>query len=157
MKIYVVWGTAEGSTAVSAFDRSLSRAGVHNFNLIQLSSIIPPGVDVVESGTYPVQGGVGKIRHVVLSSFTSHVPGVTISAGLGWAMAKEGGVFFEAKGEYTGDRCKAEVERGLHEMMSIRDWNWIEPARIKVVEHRVTSIGNAMVAAVYDYHHLEDG
>lgn len=47
MKIDVVWGHGEGKTSLSAFDRTLLEAGIHNLNLIPLSSVIPPREDRV--------------------------------------------------------------------------------------------------------------
>ena len=40
--IYVSSGIGNGQTKLSAFDATLWNAGVANFNLIKLSSIIPP-------------------------------------------------------------------------------------------------------------------
>jgi len=42
MRIDIVWGESEGKTLLSAFDRALLNAGIHNFNLISLNSVIPP-------------------------------------------------------------------------------------------------------------------
>ena len=42
MDIKVVCGVGSGKTALSAFDSALKDAGVYNYNLITLSSIIPP-------------------------------------------------------------------------------------------------------------------
>jgi arginine decarboxylase len=51
MKIVVTAGTGEGPTAVAAFDAALRSAGVENYNLISLSSIIPPG-STIERAIY---------------------------------------------------------------------------------------------------------
>lgn len=40
--IYVTSGIGEGQTNLSAFDAALWDAGIANFNLIKLSSVIPP-------------------------------------------------------------------------------------------------------------------
>ncbi len=52
MRIDIVWGGSEGKTLLSAFDRALLNAGIHNFNLIPLSSVIPPQSVIHETGTY---------------------------------------------------------------------------------------------------------
>ena len=45
-------GIGKGETALSAFDAALKQAGVYNYNLICLSSIIPPGAIVKEVEYY---------------------------------------------------------------------------------------------------------
>ncbi len=51
MRIDIVWGESEGKTLLSAFDRALLNAGIHNFNLIPLNSVIPPQSVIHERGT----------------------------------------------------------------------------------------------------------
>ncbi len=41
MKIKVTYGIGEGATKLAAFDRALFDAGIANYNLIKLSSVIP--------------------------------------------------------------------------------------------------------------------
>jgi len=42
MKIIITHGVGEGDTEISAFDSALLDAGINNYNLIKLSSVIPP-------------------------------------------------------------------------------------------------------------------
>ena len=42
MKLYIAKAIGRGSTELAAFDAALVGAGVANFNLIRLSSVIPP-------------------------------------------------------------------------------------------------------------------
>jgi arginine decarboxylase len=42
MQIHVSSGRGEGPTPLAAFDAALRDAGVSNYNLIALSSVIPP-------------------------------------------------------------------------------------------------------------------
>ena len=44
MNIYVSSGIGYGQTKLAAFDAALNEAGIANFNLIKLSSVIPPKV-----------------------------------------------------------------------------------------------------------------
>ena len=149
MKIEVVWGKSEGKTLASAFDRALMQAGIHNYNLIPLSSVIPSGAMVQEVGSYHSSGGVGDILYVVLSSFSSSKPSGQISAGLGWIQVDEGGLVFESKGECSPEECEEEIRRGLGEMMSTRGWSG--EIKMKVITHEVREIANVTVAAVYDF------
>jgi arginine decarboxylase len=49
LHIGVVAATGEGPTVLAAFDAALMAAGVSNFNLVRLSSVIPPGATVTSA------------------------------------------------------------------------------------------------------------
>ena len=52
MKIKIVRGKSEGETLISSFDKALLKAGIHNFNMIYLSSIMTQKAVIREVGTY---------------------------------------------------------------------------------------------------------
>ena len=47
-KVAATAGSAEGGTALNAFDNALLAAGIGNVNLVKVSSIVPPDVDIVD-------------------------------------------------------------------------------------------------------------
>lgn len=147
MKIDIVWGKGEGRTLLSAFDRALHQAGIHNFNLVPLSSVIPKHARVEEVGCYRAPVEVGSIRHVVIASWSSRKPRSVISAGLGWVQTKQGGLFLESKGEFSRQECEMEIRNGLEDMLEVRGWRG--EIRTRVVSHRVEKIGSVTVVAVY--------
>jgi arginine decarboxylase len=55
--IPVVTGIGTGSTALSAFDGALRDAGVANYNLIRLSSVVPAHTAVDATGAAPLPVG----------------------------------------------------------------------------------------------------
>lgn len=148
MKIDIVWGRSEGKTLLSAFDKALLKAGIHNFNLITLSSVIPSNSTVEETGIYDLSHEIGEILYVVLSSFSSEKTNALISAGLGWVQTEQGGLFIESKGEFSQEECEEEIRVGLTEMLDARGWNG--EIKMKVISHRVEEIANVTVAAVYN-------
>lgn len=147
MKIDIVWGKSEGKTLLSAFDKALNKAGIHNFNLIPLSSVIPKNSIVEEVGKAYLSKEIGDILYVVSASFSSRKPKAVISAGLGWVQAEQGGLFIESKGEFSQEECEAEIRVGLSEMLEVRGWSG--EIKMKVISHRVEEIANVTVAAVY--------
>ncbi len=149
MEIKIVWGKSEGETLISSFDKSLLKAGIHNFNLIYLSSIIPQKAVVTEVGTYKSNHKIGDILHVVISTISSDKAGAQITAGLGWVKTAEGGLLFESNGQFSPEKCSQEIEKGLTEMMSARGWQG--EIKMKVISHRVKKKANITVAAVYDF------
>lgn len=96
MKIYLATGVGFGKTPISAFDAALKDAGVYNFNLITLSSVIPPGSEVVFEN-YPVSDEEwGNKLYVVKAEMRSRASGRFIGAALGWYQLDGGkGVFVE--------------------------------------------------------------
>jgi len=149
MEIEVVWGTAEGQSSLGAFDRALSDANVHNYNLVTLSSVVPAGGTVVERDALDAgRWDVGDPLAVVLADNTGTEPGETVSAGLGWLTAEEGGVFMEhAAG--TAEECRRELERNLADARETRDWAWTGDPRTRVVETTVDTVASVVVCAVY--------
>lgn len=147
MKIDIVWGKSEGKTLLSAFDKALVTADIHNFNLIPLSSVIPKNAIVEEVGKAHLSKEIGDILHVVIASFGCKKSNAIISAGLGWVQTEQGGLFIELAGEFSQEQCEEEIRVGLSEMLEVRGWNG--EIKMKVISHRVEEIANVTVAAVY--------
>jgi arginine decarboxylase len=147
MKIGIVWGKSEGKTLLSAFDMALNKAGIHNFNLIPLSSVIPKNSIIEEVGKAHLSKEIGDILYVVSASFSSKKPNAVISAGLGWVQTEQGGLFIESKGEFSQEDCEEEIRVGLTEMLEARGWHG--EIKVKIISHRVEEIANVTVAAVY--------
>lgn len=124
MRLHVSAGTGEGSSALSAFDEALHRAGVADHNLILLSSVIPPGSEICVQKWTPDENGWGNRLYVVLAERRETTPGAEAWAGLGWAQQTDGrGVFAEHIGS-----TEAEVVQAIHattsEMASRRRGEW---------------------------------
>lgn len=156
MEIEIVWGTGEGGTALGAFDAALADAGIHNYNHVQLSSVIPADATLTETGTHDRRWPVGTIVASVLAATESTVPGETIAAGLGWCEADEGGVFFEATGESV-ENVNVLVRRGIASAKDHRPtWTWEDDVGSRVAAHTVETNGAAVVAAIYRPLHAEN-
>jgi arginine decarboxylase len=114
MKIVITAGTGEGPTAVAAFDAALLRAGVENYNLIPLSSIIPPG-STIERATFvtPIDE-YGHRLYVVMARCDVQTAGTEAWAGVGWTQEPESGrgLFVELHGS-----SKAVVHEAIHETL----------------------------------------
>lgn len=96
MKIVVTAGRGEGNTTLSAFDAALKAAGIHNYNIIKLSSVIPPGSKILVEKWKNSPSEHGKKLYTVLAEIRSEVLGRSIAAGIGWYQTKDGrGVFAE--------------------------------------------------------------
>jgi len=151
-KIIIVRGTGEGSTALSAFDDALHHAGIGNFNLVELSSIIPENAVIELKEKYDVPYEIGQIQPAVISHNESNEKGLEISAGLGWSLANEGGVFIEISGCFSEHKCLSDINTTLNDMMKRRTWNWTGKTNDYTVTTTVKdNFSSAVVCAVYTF------
>ena len=85
MNIPLVTGVGVGSTLLSAFDDALRACGALNYNLIPLSSVIPPASTVVPLPRYTSDPDEhGHRLYVVKAEVRSDDAGKRIGAGIGW-------------------------------------------------------------------------
>jgi len=149
--IIVVSGVGSGCTELSAFDAALRSVGIPDFNLIRLSSIIPPGSRITAQRAVPLRlnAEVGDRLYVVLSSLTERRIGHAAWAGLGWVQSEDGrGLFVEQTGP-SEDEVRQLIRDGLLEMADARGYP------VDGLEFRTQGVSCeeqpvcALVAAVY--------
>ncbi len=123
MKIVITWGIAEGQTRLAAFDQALHEANIGNYNLIKVTSIVPPGstISVRRYGFRPIE--FGHKAYVLLSSGIEVKTGCEIWAGLGWLTEKSSarGIIVEQKAN-TRERVICKIEDTLTCMRSYRSY-----------------------------------
>ena len=150
MKIYIAPGKGVGTTELGAFDAALNDSGIANFNLIRLSSVIPPSTEVVEVERIPeIKGEWGDRLYVVQAHYETSVPGKEAWAGVGWVIDETGkGLFVEHEGE-SEEFVRTSITHTLSDLMKTRETDFgqiymmVEGATCD--EHPVA----AMVTAVY--------
>jgi len=149
--IRVVCGTASGPTAMSSYDAALAEAGVENYNLVSVSSVIPAETHVEVVGTAPDLGPAGDRLTVVEARATTAGPG-RASAALAWSQSVDDGpgLFYETSGEMDREDVERRVREGLAAGQELRDWEFTEP-RVAVESSQADSgrYTTAIVLAVY--------
>jgi arginine decarboxylase len=158
MTIKVVKGKGEAKTKLSAFDAALKDAGVYNYNLIFLSSVIPPNSEIIISENFESpKEDYGNKLYVVCAEDRSDEVGKFIGAGLGWYQFEENkGVFVEhhIKGE-THVAVKSElnqrIKNSIKDLCEFRDVTFKEAElhseiNITEVKNNPTSV---LVMAAY--------
>ena len=145
--IRVVWGSASAPTKMSSYDAALAQAGIENYNLVSVSSIIPAGVDVEAVGTAPDLGPAGERLTVVEARATTAEDG-SVSAGLGWMESVDDGpgLFYEVSDGIDSEDVESRVLEGLEAGAELRDWNFDEPQ--VQVEHTDAEPGTYTTAVV---------
>ncbi|AHG00286.1 pyruvoyl-dependent arginine decarboxylase [Halostagnicola larsenii XH-48] len=149
--IRIVWGTASAPTAMASYDAALAEAGVENYNLVAVSSVIPADTTVEAVGTAPDLGPAGDRLTVVEARATTAGPG-RVSAGLGWSQSVEDGpgLFYEAAGETDSDDIETRVREGIESGQDLRDWDFSEPrVRVESAQAASGTYTTAVVLAVY--------
>lgn len=121
MNISIFTASGSGQTRLAAFDSALRNAGVANYNLIHLSSVIPPHTAVLVGSAATVPGGEwGDKLYCVYATAGTSEPGREVWAGLGWVVSPGDGrgLFVE----HTGS-SKAEVDRLIRETLATMTQN----------------------------------
>lgn len=118
--VRVVWGTGTGPTDVAAYDAALAAAGVHNYNLVTVSSIVPPGASIEPVGTAPDLGAPGNRLTVVQGRHVVEGPG-RATAGIGWITGDGPGVIYEAGGSFEQAVAERRIRAGLDAAKHLRD------------------------------------
>ena len=137
-------GTAEGSTRLNAFDNALLAAGIGNINLVRISSILPPGVDIVPLPRIKP----GAIVPTAFAAQTSEVPGEVVAAAVGWARPEDqskNGVIMEYHDKATREEAERMIVQMLEEAFKVRGER-IRDMKVFACEHRVERTGCALAA-----------
>ncbi len=121
--IQVATGAGTGPTKLAAFDAALRDSGVANFNLIYLSSIIPPHCDVQVSvdGSVRTEGEWGDRLYVVMAEQRTDVIGEEAWAGVGWVQQEpdDRGLFVEHHGSVESE-VRADIRASLGSLSAAR-------------------------------------
>lgn len=124
MEIQISTGIGIGPTQLSAFDSALNNAGVANYNLLKLSSVIPPKSEIIvkKSRLTNVPGEWGDRLYVVMAEQRAHVPNEEAWAGIGWVQDKKTGrgLFVEHEGS-SEKAVRNDIRQSLEALMATRN------------------------------------
>jgi len=115
MHIPIVSAVGHGNTTLAAFDAALLAAGIGNFNLLTLSSVIPAGATIITDGAHsPPSGSWGDRLYVVMAQQRTEVTGAEVWAAIGWVQDDSGrGLFVEHEGpseQYVREQVNLSLE-----------------------------------------------
>ncbi len=116
---FLTKGFGIADTYLLSFDRALRRAKIENYNLVKISSILPPGVKKRNKVYLPHS----SVLHIAYASLISDKRGEIISAVCGVAIpesSKEVGMIMEWSGFGKKERGIEEVRSMLESAMSDR-------------------------------------
>lgn len=134
--IALACGLGEGPTPLAAFDAALRDAGVANYNLICLSSVIPPGSVIERRKWVTPREDWGRRLYCVLSEMREDRPGRSAHAGIGWVRdAQSGAGLFVELHDDDRARLDADLRTTLRSMAAGRGIDFGPP------ETAIASIG----------------
>ena len=87
-KLFLTKGMGKHKEKLTSFEMALRDAGIAGFNLVRVSSIVPPGCRVVSKSEGLKRVKPGQIVYVVLSENASDEPHRMIAASVGLAIPK---------------------------------------------------------------------
>ena len=141
-------GSGSGRTLLSAFDHALQRAGVADFNLVTLSSIIPPG-SRIRSVDSTLPGGHGDLLFCVRAEAFAEHPGDIAWAGLGWCVDESGGGLFVEHHGGSEQSVIEQIELSLADMNANRGGGY-GPVQMAMASAHCTGLpACALVLAAY--------
>jgi arginine decarboxylase len=154
MNIHLATGLGSGPTTLAAFDAALNDAGIANYNLLLLSSVIPPETTIVRHGsTIPSEimpGGWGDRLYVVMAEQRTSTPNTEAWAGIGWVQEKESGkgLFVEHEGG-SERKVRRDIEQSLTALMATRNVDFGEINMVVTGKMCTNHPVCAMAVAVY--------
>ena len=124
MQIRVSSGIGTGPTELAAFDQALVDAGVANFNLIYLSSVLPPKSEVVkvQPHSFTLEGEWGDRLYVVMAQKRTNRRNHEVWAGVGWIQdeATGAGLLVEHEG-HSETEVREDIENSLNALAQNRN------------------------------------
>ena len=122
MNIQIATGTGKGHTKLAAFDAALYETGVPNYNLIRLSSVIPPNSKIKIATPIKVQPGKwGDRLYVVMADMRVNTPNMEAWAGIGWVQDKKTGRGLFVEHEGTNEKSvRRDIKASLEALQGIR-------------------------------------
>lgn len=121
-RFFVESGEAhDGSSELNAFDMALKDAGITECNLVEVSSILPPGCEEVE----PIDIPKGAITFCVMAKMAGTL-GERVGCGLAWAwgVTADGeryGIVAEHNGSSEAEEIKRMLLVKLKRMAEVRE------------------------------------
>lgn len=116
-KYFICAGKGRAKTLLTSFDAALLDAGVGNYNLLKVSSILPEGFKEATKVELP-EGSLLPIAYGAVSDFED---GKRITAAIAVGIPDRGvGVIMEYSGALPEDEAKEKVEAMAREALELR-------------------------------------
>lgn len=144
-RLWITSGSAEGETSLNAFDNALLEAGIGNYNLVKVSSIVPAGA-LIE--TEAPQIVAGALVPAVLAVVTSEVPDQTITSCVGIGLSKDDhGIIMEHTSRSSPQEAEHVVRAKVVEAFRRRGL-LLDQLIVRTCHHKVERVGCTVAAVI---------
>jgi arginine decarboxylase len=150
--IQVSKGIGIGPTELAAFDQALVHAGVANFNLIYLSSVLPPNSKLnITDNPKPPAGNWGDRLYVVMAQMRVSHRNHEAWAGIGWIQdpRTKQGLLVEHEGHSEAE-VQADIHHSLLALARNRNMEFDAPQMVVAGTRCVDLPACALVVAVFE-------
>jgi arginine decarboxylase len=148
LPISIRTASGTGQTELSAWDDALWHAGVANFNLIRLSSVIPRQTEISFTNE-PVAGEHGDQLYCVYASTPAKRPGDTAWAGIGWTRDEDGRGLFVEHSATSEPELDELIQLSLEDMIKRRGGGYGAIHSVKTSATHVDQPACALAIATY--------
>jgi arginine decarboxylase len=146
--IFLTKGTGVHSERLASFELALRSAGIASFNLISVSSILPPHCEIIDSGKGVSMLQPGQVVPVVLSRSDSDKADTLIGSGVGVAIPRNRNDYGYLSEHHAIDMGKQQVEDYVEdlaaEMLATTyglqfdpDASWDEKRELWTIDNRI--------------------
>ncbi|MEW5997137.1 MAG: arginine decarboxylase, pyruvoyl-dependent [Candidatus Micrarchaeota archaeon] len=160
-KLFFTRGVGVSNTRLSSFEEALRAAGIAKFNLVTVSSIFPPGAQIVDRETGLAEMKPGQVVFCVLARLSSCEPNRLISASIGTALPADSnvhgylsehhsyGLNQEKCGDYAEDLAASMLASTLGIQFDV-DADWDEKEKYFKLSGKIVKTFNTTQTAVVD-------
>lgn len=152
MQIQLSKGVGMGPTEISAFDQALVKAGVANYNLVYLSSVLPPKSDVkIVTKPPKIDGSWGDRLYLVMAQMRTSHRNQEVWAGIGWIQdpKTKQGLLVEHEG-HSETEVRADITSSLAALAENRNMTFSPPQMLVVGTKCVDLPVCALAVAVFE-------
>lgn len=158
-KMFFTKGVGRAKAKLAAFEAALRGAGIEKYNLVRVSSIVPPNCIVVPKDAGILELRPGGVTFLVLSRMESDEPNRLIASSIGVALPKDGSQYgylseYEAFGEsdeVAGEKAEELAATMLASTLGIEfDVNsgWDEKEQVFKMSNKIVKTNDVTQSAV---------
>jgi arginine decarboxylase len=130
-KFFLTKGVGFHKEKLASFEMALRNAKIASYNIVEVSSILPPTCTLVSVNEGVKELTPGQILHVVLSKNATNEPHRLIGASVGVAVPKDKNMYgylsehhsFGQNEQQTGDYAEELAETMLTTILEVKDIN----------------------------------
>jgi arginine decarboxylase len=158
-KVFFTKGVGSHREELRSFELALRAAGIEKYNLVHVSSILPPGCKIVSRAQGLQEMRPGQITYVVMSRLSSNEPRRLLAASVGCAIPADKTIYGylsehyafgqteKAAGDYAEDLAAAMLASTLGIEFD-EDKNWDEKEEVFRISKKIVRTSNVTQSAV---------